>query len=112
MPGADRFLTTLGAQLIADGLPLAGGALTQAAPHPIIARRVWLWRADTGAVIEALGFGAPGALSPGGLNRRMSALTGSPSSARGWCRRMSPAFRRRFTRPQAARCWAGLRCGR
>ena len=60
VPGADHFLTTLGAQLIADGLPLAGGALTQAAPHPIIARRVWLWRADTGAVIEALGFGALG----------------------------------------------------
>src|SRR4051794_41159991 len=54
---ADRFLTTLGARLIADGLPLAGGALTQAAPHPIITRRTWLWRADTGAVIEALGFG-------------------------------------------------------
>jgi adenylate cyclase len=57
-PGADRFLTTLGARLIADGLPLAGGALTQAAPHPIIARRVWLWRAETEAVIEALGFGS------------------------------------------------------
>src|SRR5262245_57395769 len=53
---ADRFLATLGARLVADGLPLAGGALTQAAPHPIIARRTWLWRAETGAVIEALGF--------------------------------------------------------
>src|SRR5437868_4412325 len=58
MPGADRFLAALGAQLIADGLPLAGGALTMAAPHPIIARRAWLWRAETGAVIEALGFGS------------------------------------------------------
>lgn len=56
----DQLLTTLGAKLVADGLPLAGGALTQAAPHPIIARRTWLWRADTGAVIEALGFGALG----------------------------------------------------
>jgi class 3 adenylate cyclase len=56
-PGADAFLTALGAKLVADGLPLAGGALTQAAPHPIIARRTWLWRADTGRVIEALGFG-------------------------------------------------------
>lgn len=56
-PDADRFLTTLGAHLIADGLALAGGALTQSAPHPIIARRTWLWRAETGAVIEALGFG-------------------------------------------------------
>jgi adenylate cyclase len=55
-PGADRFLTELGAQLVAEGLPLAGVALTQAAPHPIIARRTWLWRAETGAVIEALGF--------------------------------------------------------
>jgi adenylate cyclase len=57
-PGADQFLAGLGARLIGDGLPLAGGALTLAAPHPIIARRSWLWRAETGAVIEALGFGA------------------------------------------------------
>ncbi len=64
MPGADRFLATLGAHLIDDGLPLAGGALTLAAPHPLIARRTWLWRADSGAVIEALGF-APGGLAAG-----------------------------------------------
>src|SRR5688572_28828634 len=56
-PGADAFLTALGAKLVADGLPLAGGAFTQAAPHPIITRRTWLWRADTGRVIAALGFG-------------------------------------------------------
>jgi len=62
--GADRFLTALGAKLIADGMPLAGGALTLAAPHPIIARRTWLWRAETGAVIEALGFGALGRAGP------------------------------------------------
>jgi len=37
--GPDRFLAALGAQLIDDGLPLAGGALTLAPPHPIIARR-------------------------------------------------------------------------
>jgi class 3 adenylate cyclase len=55
-PGPDRFLAELGGQLLADGLPLAGGALTLAVPHPIIARRAWLWRAETGAVIEALGF--------------------------------------------------------
>src|SRR5690349_5071357 len=54
--GADRLLAELGARLIADGLPLSGGALTLAVPHPLIARRTWLWRADTGAVIEALGF--------------------------------------------------------
>jgi len=55
-PGPDRFLAELGVRLLADGLPLAGGALTLAVPHPIIARRTWLWRAETGAVIEALGF--------------------------------------------------------
>ncbi|GGC75588.1 adenylate/guanylate cyclase domain-containing protein [Chelatococcus reniformis] len=59
-PGPDRFLAELGGRLSADGLPLAGGALTLAVPHPIIARRTWLWRGDSGAVIEALGFaGAP-----------------------------------------------------
>ena len=63
--GADAFLTALGAKLVADGLPLAGGAFTQAAPHPIIARRTWLWRADTGRVIEALGFGFAGPVDPG-----------------------------------------------
>jgi hypothetical protein len=55
-PGPDRFLAELGGRLLADGLPLAGGALTLAVPHPIIAHRTWLWRAETGAVIEALGF--------------------------------------------------------
>lgn len=60
----DDFLATLGARLVDDGLPLAGGALTLAAPHPIITRRAWLWRAETGVVMEALAFGAgtiPGA---------------------------------------------------
>jgi adenylate cyclase len=63
--GADHFLAALGAKLIADGLPLAGAALTLAAPHPMIARRTWLWRAETGVVIEALGFGALGSAGPG-----------------------------------------------
>ncbi len=54
--GPDQFLADLGSRLVADGLPLAGGALTLAVPHPIIARRTWLWRPDTGSVIEALGF--------------------------------------------------------
>ena len=36
-PGPDRFLAELGGRLLADGLPLAGGALTLAVPHPIIA---------------------------------------------------------------------------
>jgi adenylate cyclase len=75
-PGADRFLAELGALLIEDGVPLAGGALTLATPHPLIARRTWLWRADSGAVIEALGFAAGGlaaaesANSPGDPGRR------------------------------------------
>src|SRR6185437_6147579 len=64
-PGPDRFLAELGGRLLADGLPLAGGALTLAVPHPIIARRTWLWRADTGAVIEALGFAGPAAEAGG-----------------------------------------------
>jgi adenylate cyclase len=59
-PGADRFLAELGTRLVADGLPLAGGALTLAVPHPIIARRTWLWRAENGEVIEAVGFAPAG----------------------------------------------------
>ena len=55
-PGPDRFLAELGRHLLVDGLPLAGGALTLAVPHPIVARRTWLWDARTGVVIEALGF--------------------------------------------------------
>jgi class 3 adenylate cyclase len=56
MPGADRLLAELGARLAEDGVPLAGGTLTLASPHPLIARRTWLWPAETGEVIEALGF--------------------------------------------------------
>jgi adenylate cyclase len=57
--GADRLLAELGAHLVENGLPLAGGALTLDVPHPLIARRTWLWRTESGEVIEALGF-APG----------------------------------------------------
>lgn len=64
VPGADQFLTALAARLAADGLPLAGGALTLSAPHPIIARRTWLWQAENGTVIEAVGFGMLGELGP------------------------------------------------
>ncbi|HST76213.1 MAG TPA: adenylate/guanylate cyclase domain-containing protein [Acetobacteraceae bacterium] len=83
MPGPDRLLAEIGARLLADGLPLAGGALTLAVPHPLIARRTWLWRADSGEVIEALGFVAGGlvavaaASQPGDAGRRwLAGLTG------------------------------------
>jgi class 3 adenylate cyclase len=70
---ADRLLAELGAHLIADGLPLAGGALTLEVPHPLIARRTWLWLAESGEVIEALGF------APGGPAATPEA--GSPNAA-------------------------------
>jgi class 3 adenylate cyclase len=57
---ADRLLAELGAHLVEDGLPLAGGTLTLDVPHPLIARRTWLWHADSGEVIEALGFASGG----------------------------------------------------
>jgi adenylate cyclase len=74
-PGADVFLAELGALLIGDGVALAGGALSLAAPHPLIARRTWLWRAASGEVIEALGFAgglpiAGAASAPGDAGRR------------------------------------------
>jgi class 3 adenylate cyclase len=59
-PGADRFLAEFGAHLTRDGVPVAGGALTLDVPHPLIARRTWLWRAGNGEVIEALGFAPAG----------------------------------------------------
>ena len=61
-PGANRLLAELGTHLLEDGLPLAGGALTLEVPHPLIARRTWLWRADSNDVIEALGFAPPFAM--------------------------------------------------
>ena len=64
-PGPDRFLAELGGQLLASGLHLTGGLLTLAVAHPIIARRTWLWRVETGMVIEALNF-AEGPLRPDG----------------------------------------------
>jgi class 3 adenylate cyclase len=79
--GADRFLAELGAHLLADGLPLAGGALSLDIPHPLIARRTWLWRAGNGEVIEALGFAPEGlamdASPPGEAGRRWLADLGS-----------------------------------
>src|SRR5438270_6054316 len=75
-PGADALLAEIGAHLVADGLPLAGGALTLAVPHPLIAQRTWLWRVGRGEVIEAFGFVAGGlasagaARAPGAAGRR------------------------------------------
>ncbi|MDQ6436940.1 adenylate/guanylate cyclase domain-containing protein [Mesorhizobium sp. LHD-90] len=69
LPGADALLAALGARLAADGLPLTGGALTQSAPHPIISRRTFLWRADNGRIVEALGFGLPAAGSAKNVGR-------------------------------------------
>ena len=62
--GADRLLCELGGHLVKDGLPLAGGALSLAVPHPLIARRTFLWKSKTGEVIEALGFAPAGSLVP------------------------------------------------
>jgi class 3 adenylate cyclase len=71
--GADRLLAEIGARLVADGLPLAGGALTLSVPHPLIARRTWLWRAESGEVIESLGFAGGGLAALG--------AAGAPSDA-------------------------------
>ena len=87
--GADRFLAELGAHLLADGLPLAGGALTLDIPHPLIARRTWLWRADNREVIEALGFTPGGSLRqrPEQARPTMPAGAGSQQSQRAPCTR-------------------------
>jgi adenylate cyclase len=85
-PSSERFLANLGQRLIKDGAPLAGGALTLASPHPLIARRTWLWRAESNEVIEALGFvaGAHSAVAtdrpPGEAGRRwLAGLGGGPA---------------------------------
>jgi class 3 adenylate cyclase len=75
-PDAERFLANLGQRLIEDGAPVAGGALTLASPHPLIARRTWLWRAGSGEVIEALGF-LPGLATP-------AAASSSGEAGRRW----------------------------
>ena len=98
-PTPELFLATLGQRLIEDGAPLAGGALTLASPHPLIARRTWLWRAESNEVVEALGFvaGAHSATGSGWFGRRrpalacrasraaqcMKTLSGSPRTAQG-----------------------------
>src|SRR6185503_19773969 len=94
-PGAERFLAELGTRLIADSVPLAGGALTLAVPHPIIARRTWLWRAGNGEVIEAVGFASAG------FAAGVSDLAGD--AGRGW---IGP---RPFTAEEAGRLHAAAR---
>src|SRR4051794_41974732 len=92
-PGADRLLAEIGARLVEDGLPLAGGTLTMAVPHPLIARRTWLWRADSGELIEALGFVAGGVATMGG---------GSPPRDAGPRRAARPGGGPRPGRPRRA----------
>src|ERR1700704_2044122 len=69
-PSGLRGRAGVGGSLGEDGLPVAGGVLTMAVPRPLIARRTWLWRAESGEVIEALGFveglAAAGAANPPG----------------------------------------------
>ena len=91
--GPDQFLAELGSRLVADGLPLAGGALTLAVPHPIIARRTWLWRSDTGGVIEALGFAG------GPLDR----------AGRDWLAKLGPVLDVGASRDSPALNWSGAR---
>ena len=64
LDGADKFLSALGSRLAADGLPIAGGALSLEVAHPLIARRAWLWRADRDETVEALGFAPIGLAVP------------------------------------------------
>src|SRR5260370_22845131 len=97
MPGADRLLAELGAHLVEDGLPLAGGALTLAVPHPLIARRTWLWRAGSGEVMEALGFvaGGPAAAGAGSPPRhaRRPLPPRPPRRPPPWATRVPPPHR-------------------
>src|SRR4029077_15583450 len=96
---ADHFLASLGAQLIADGLPLAGGALTLTAPHPIIARRTWLWQGGTRGGGEVVGAGGTRSGDRGAGLR-------PPRPGRAWAGQCRPRLARR------ARHWGGARACR
>src|SRR5580692_7115496 len=76
--GAEQFLAELGGHLLADGLPLAGGALTLSVPDPLIAQRTWLWRGDNGRGMEALVL-APAAL---GARTELRAANAAGASAK------------------------------
>src|SRR5437868_69939 len=96
--GSDRFLAELGARLSAAGLPLAGGTLTLATPHPIIARRTWMWRAEAGTVIESLGFAGGNGSDPGS------------DGERGWLVELGPVHANRIgSRHDSVLAWAGTR---
>src|SRR5947207_12018546 len=97
--GPDRFLAELGARLSDAGLPLAGGTLTLATPHPIIARRTWMWRRDTGAVIESLGFA-------GGNGSDLGS-----DAERGWLIELGPVHANRIgpAHDSPVLAWAGTR---
>jgi len=90
--GANRFLAELGAHLIGRRPAAPGAALTLAIRTRCIARRTWLWRADNGEVIEALGF------APGG---HRAALGAKPSQ------RCRPALARnnRWPAPYTRTLW-------
>ena len=83
-PTPELFLASLGQRLIEDGAQVVGGALMLASPHPLIARRTWLWRAESNEVVEALGFvagahstmGADGSAGDG--RRWLAGLAGGP----------------------------------
>ena len=77
--GADELLAALGSRLIADGVALSGGALSLAVPDLIIARRTFLWRAETGAVMEALGFAGPMVPSGDAGRRWLAGLAPGPA---------------------------------
>ena len=90
-PTPELFLASLGSRLAKEGAPLVGGALTLASPHPLVARRAWLWRAGSGEVIEALGFA--GAMSAAGADEPAG------DAGRRWLQGLGPA--RRMKTPSA-----------
>src|ERR1700761_2069701 len=89
-PTPELFLASLGQRLIEDGASLVGGALTLVSPHPLIAPRTWLWRADSREVVEALGFvaGAHAAMGADGSadgQRWLASLASGPVHEDGGC---------------------------
>src|SRR5256885_1605268 len=96
-PGPDRFLAELGGRLLADGLPLAGGALTLSVPHPIIPRPRRLGRGGAAARLDGPR-SCGGALAPAPRQAACGPRRCSPPATPG-----SPASPGRCT-PSGARC--------